>query len=83
MSYQNVSLISMANKYRHRFDFDIGYLVKSPCRECVDRYLFPDCMDNCISLDKIRTVLANSVSCSRSYSSVESHAIFHESRDEN
>ncbi len=83
MNYQNVSLISMANKYRHRFDFDIGYLVKSPCRECADRYLFPDCMDTCISLDKIRTVLANSVSCSRSYSSVESHAIFHESRDEN
>lgn len=82
MNHQNVSSISMVNKYRHRFDFDIGYLVKSPCRGCIDRYLFPDCMDNCMSLDKIRRVLANSVSCSRSYSPVESHAIFQESRDE-
>ncbi|MEE4112415.1 MAG: hypothetical protein V2I40_06340 [Desulfobacteraceae bacterium] len=80
MNYHNVSLISMENKYRHRFDFDIGYLVKSPCRECVDRYLFPDCMDDCNSLDKIRRVLANSISCSRSYSAVESHAILHEPR---
>jgi hypothetical protein len=82
MNHRFVSFTSMANKYRHRFDFDIGYLVKSPCRECIDRYLFPDCMESCISLDKIRTVLANSVSCSRSYASIESHAIFQESRDE-
>ena len=83
MKYRTVSMTYMPNNYRHRFDFDIGYLVKSPCRECIDRYLFPDCMNNCMALDKIRTVLANSVSCSRSVSSVESHAIFQESRDEN
>jgi hypothetical protein len=72
----------MANKYIHRFDFDIGYLVKSPCRECIDRYLFPDCMHSCLPLDRIRAVLANSVSCSRSHASVESDAIFQESKDE-
>ncbi|WP_419655375.1 hypothetical protein Dvar_44560 [Desulfosarcina variabilis str. Montpellier] len=72
----------MANNYRHRFDFDIGYLVKSPCRECVDRYLFPDCMDTCIPLDRIHTALTTSVSCSRSHSSLESHAIFQEINDE-
>ena len=83
MTDRIIPLTSMANNYRHRFDFDIGYLVKSPCRECIDRYLFPDCIDTCMSLDKIRTVLATSVSCSRSYSTVESHAIFQESRDEN
>lgn len=82
MNYRIEPLTSMANNYRHRFDFDIGYLVKSPCRECNDRYLFPDCMDSCLALDKIRTVLANSVSCTRSYSSIESRAIFQESRDE-
>ena len=64
------------------FDFDIGYLVKSPCRECIDRYLFPECMDSCLSLDKIRTVLANSISCSRSHASLESCAIFQESRED-
>ena len=72
----------MANNYKHRFDFDIGHLVKSPCRECIDRYLFPNCMDDCLPLDKIRRVLATSVSCSRSYSSIESFAIFQESRNE-
>lgn len=81
MNYATISLIPMTNNYRHRFDFDIGYLVKSPCRECTDRILFPDCMDNCLPLDKIRTVLANSISCSRSYPSTESHAIFQESRE--
>ena len=82
MTFQSPLLTSMANNYRHRFDFDIGYLIKSPCRECLDRYLFPNCMDSCLLLDKIRSVLANSVSCSRSYASTESYAIFQESKDE-
>ena len=82
MKHPIATFTSMINTYKHRFDFDIGYLVKSPCRECIDRYLFPDCMDACTALDRIRTVLANGVSCSRSYSSVESHAIFLEARDE-
>lgn len=69
----------MANKYRHRFDFDIGYLVKSPCRDCIDRDLFPTCIETCPPLDRIHTVMANSISCSRSHSSMESHAIFQES----
>jgi len=68
----------MMTSYRHRFDFDIGYLVKSPCRECVGRDQFPDCMDACPPLDKIRSVLANSVSCSRAHASIEYHAIFQE-----
>ena len=82
MQYHPLAQILMTNRYRHRFDFDIGYLVKSPCRECLDRDLFPGCMETCLPLDKIRTVLANSVSCSRSYASVESKAIFQDSRDE-
>jgi hypothetical protein len=78
---RTIELTAMANNYRHRFDFDIGYLVKSPCRECIDRRHFPGCMDSCLPLDKIRTVLANSISCSRSYSALESHAIFQESEE--
>jgi len=82
MRHQLLSLIHMANKYRHRFDFDIGYLVKSPCRECLDRDLFPGCMDTCLPLDRIQGVLANSISCARSFAGVESNVIFHGSRDE-
>lgn len=82
MQYQHHPLIHMTNRYRHRFDFDIGYLVKSPCRECLDRDLFPNCMKTCLPLEKIRTVLANSISCSRSHTSAESSAIFQGSRDD-
>jgi hypothetical protein len=73
----------MANRYRYRFDFDIGHLIKSPCRDCVDRYRFPGCMNACLALDRIRTVLATSISCTRSVSSTESHAIFQETKDDN
>jgi hypothetical protein len=77
-----VLIAKMANNYRHRFDFDIGYLVKSPCRECLDRHRFPGCMDGCVPLEKIHTVLANSISCSRPHRTMESKAIFQGSRDE-
>ncbi|MDL2270020.1 hypothetical protein LJC71_07045 [Desulfosarcina sp. OttesenSCG-928-A07] len=62
--------------YRHRFDFDIGYLIKSPCRECADKELFPDCINTCLLLDRIHTALSNSVSCSKSGSSLEPYAVF-------
>lgn len=62
--------------YRHRFDFDIGYLIKSPCKDCIYQDFFPGCMDSCMLLDRIRTVLASSVSSSRSGSPFEPHAIF-------
>ena len=51
--------------YRHRFDFEIGCLAESPCRECNTREMFPRCIDECKMLDKIHTLLANAVSCSR------------------
>ena len=51
--------------YRHRFDFEIGSLVKSPCRGCPTRHRFPRCMDDCQVLDGIHTLLANAVSCTR------------------
>ncbi|MBI9086766.1 MAG: hypothetical protein JEZ11_24430 [Desulfobacterales bacterium] len=50
---------------RYRFDFEIGYLVKSPCRGCEERDHFPKCIDACKILDRIHTALAESVSCSR------------------
>ncbi len=47
---------------RDKFDFDVGYLVKSPCNECSDRDKFPKCSDTCQVLDKIRTKLAKGIS---------------------
>ena len=56
-------------KYQDRcFDFEIGHLQKSPCRECFDYFSFPTCMETCILLDRIQTHLARTVltSCNRS-----------------
>ena len=51
--------------FKFRFDFEIGYLIKSPCRGCEDMPLFPQCIKECRILDDIHTVMAESVSCSR------------------
>lgn len=49
----------------HRFDFDVGYLIKSPCRECEKRREFPGCDETCDTLDKIHLALCDSVSCTK------------------
>jgi hypothetical protein len=49
----------------YRFDFEIGYLTKSPCRECEERKDFPDCINDCKKLDKIHNILCEAISCSK------------------
>ena len=61
--------------YKHRFDFDVGYLVKSPCRQCDKRPDFPKCFEDCEILDKVREALCGAVSSTRGHSSLESFAI--------
>lgn len=51
--------------YKYKFDFEVGNLVKSPCKDCEDREHFPKCIDMCKMLDRIQTVLAEARSCSR------------------
>ena len=58
---------SMKDKpFKYKFDFEIGYLVRSPCKTCNLQNTFPKCADTCILLDEIHTVLAEVVSCTRS-----------------
>lgn len=57
--------LTAPKKYRHCFDFEIGYLVKSPCRECDLLGRFPKCMDTCELLDKIHLRLSEAISCTR------------------
>jgi len=49
--------------FTHRFDFEVGYLIKSPCRECRNDSRLPGCADDCVVLEKIQTNLAESISC--------------------
>lgn len=58
-----------------RFDFEIGHLKKSPCRECHCHLLFPDCFDGCTLLDRIQTTLARTVLTSCNHSPVDTFAI--------
>jgi len=47
---------------RDRFDFEIGYLTKSPCINCDNKKERPKCHTNCQILDKIQTTLARGIS---------------------
>ncbi|MFH2091468.1 MAG: hypothetical protein ABIJ31_03820 [Pseudomonadota bacterium] len=47
---------------RDMFDFEIGYLTKSPCIECKKKSCLPKCHQECIILDKIQTTLAKGIS---------------------
>ena len=54
------------------FDFDVGYLVKSPCKGCISHRKFPECMDGCELLDRVQSALSDSISSVHSFSAVES-----------
>ena len=57
--------LSLKKIYNHRFDFEIGYLIKSPCKNCDTIGCLPDCSEKCDTLDQIHTILSDSVSCTR------------------
>ena len=59
----------------YNFDFDIGYLVKSPCRDCATQAKLPDCIQNCEILDKIQHVLADSISSESRISQLETYDV--------
>jgi hypothetical protein len=59
------ALLEPASGYKFKFDFDVGYLVRSPCRKCTDQARLPVCADSCRILNRIHSILSRSVSCSR------------------
>ena len=58
-----------------RLDIEIGHLVKSPCHGCEIRDEFPGCARKCSTLRDIQLILAETVSCTRHYSTLESSAL--------
>lgn len=62
-------------------DYDIGHLVKSPCKGCESRHRFPKCMNNCDDLDRIQTVLARTISTSRAPAPWELHRLLLDRQD--
>jgi hypothetical protein len=64
---------------KRQFDFDIGHLKKSPCKECHMHPLFPGCSEDCRTLDRLQTTLARGVSTTHTHSPLEPFAILLES----
>jgi len=52
---------------KHCFDFDIGYLVKSPCKQCDRLRELPACSEKCSLLSEIQTLLSKGISSSTGY----------------
>jgi hypothetical protein len=52
-------------KYDFKYDFEIGYFIKSPCKKCLQKRDFPKCAEHCDLLDRIHTMLADVISCTR------------------
>ncbi len=51
--------------YACKFDFEVGYLVRSPCRACEQIRKLPTCSQSCSQLARVQTLLADSISCAR------------------
>ncbi len=76
--------IDPMNKYRShpkkRFDFELGYLIESPCKSCVYRTSIPDCIDHCRILDRVQTTLAQSIVTTCKFSALEPYSVLLEDR---
>jgi hypothetical protein len=59
----------------YHFDFNVGYLVKSPCRDCQMQSCLPDCSESCEILSKIQSILADSVASGYNFSTLESYSV--------
>ncbi len=57
------------------FDFENGYLIKSPCRQCDDQPGFPGCSENCRTLDLVQRRLALGVVTTRRFSDLEPYTV--------
>lgn len=75
ISLWQLTIMSNNKRLIHKFDFDIGYLIKSPCKGCKNRNHFPSCADDCEMLDKIQRRLIGCVSSTRSYSAIDTYAL--------
>ncbi len=59
----------------NRLELDIGYIKKSPCRECPTKNSLPECSDCCKTLSQLQELLVGSISCTRSISEMEEYSV--------
>lgn len=51
--------------YKYKMDYEVGTLLKSPCKECETREDFPKCVDLCKIIERIQQILAETRSSTR------------------
>lgn len=61
--------------HQRRLDYEIGHLVKSPCKGCLIRHRFPGCIPDCDTLDRVQTRLSRSISSTYAFSQLESYTL--------
>jgi hypothetical protein len=62
----------MSISFRNKLDHDIGYIRKSPCRDCGLKKRLPDCSNNCKTLNQLQANLVFEKSHTNNYSELES-----------
>jgi len=60
-SARSKKYFSIAQYHSPDFDFNGGNLIQSPCRNCPNRSLLPDCREGCRLICQVQCVLANEV----------------------
>jgi len=58
-----------------KLECDIGYVKKSPCRDCKLNHKLPDCTNKCQIINHLQTTLIDVVSCSNNYSELETFSL--------
>ena len=59
----------------NRLELDVGYIKKSPCRECPTKKRLPECSDCCETLSQLQDLLIGSISCRCSISELEEYSV--------
>nr|CBX30469.1 unknown protein [uncultured Desulfobacterium sp.]CBX31713.1 unknown protein [uncultured Desulfobacterium sp.] len=58
-----------------KLECDIGYVKKSPCRDCRFKKQLPDCSENCKIINQLQATLVDVISCSNNYSELEAFSL--------
>ncbi|MDY0132187.1 MAG: hypothetical protein RBR53_05910 [Desulforegulaceae bacterium] len=57
----------LGKKYikRDKFDFEVGYILKSPCIDCNKKDTLPHCQKGCLVISRLQEKIAEGISCSQ------------------
>ncbi|MBU3947722.1 MAG: hypothetical protein KJ826_05825 [Proteobacteria bacterium] len=58
-----------------KLECNVGYVKKSPCRDCSLRKKLPDCSNKCKTISQLQATLVDVISCSNNYSELEAFSL--------